>query len=178
LAHNVFDGTAFDRLVEVLWKNRVLRRVDVQNFGFLDPTAVDWIVNRLEGRGVALEIPLPRVDLEGLIRNGMVYQIGLHRLTVVLGKVAAGDPGVQILPETRQRAETPPVPSYRVARRNSVSNAKSSEPERPFVPGLNEWVIDCERVPEPDIPGILAAFKREFALEALVGKIKAAAFTP
>jgi hypothetical protein len=171
LSHNVFDQKSFDEISDLLLKNRVIARVEFQNFRMPELVPLETFLKRVVGRGAPLEIPLPRVDLEEMQRNGALGAETLRRLLALFGKIAAGDPTVAIPPETRQAVGQPPAPSYRSApEAEDTPSAAAQE----FVPGPDEWKVACEPVPPVDNSTILAEFQEEFAIDQLIVKVKGA----
>jgi hypothetical protein len=166
LSHNTFDQKALDELGGVLLMNRVLRSVSFQDFGLADqPAAFETFLRRLFGRGAPLEIPTPRVDFEEMTKKKLLDNQGLQRMLTSLAKIAAGEPAIEIPPETRTRVARPPEPSYRETERQT-------DAKNPFPPLPDEWRIRARPVPPPDSTETLRNFSQEYTLQKLMEKLK------
>jgi hypothetical protein len=193
LSHNSFDQRAFDNLADLLLKNRVLACVRFQNFGFPDPLVLDGFLKQLLPRGAPIEIPLPRVDLEEMLRSGMLNLQVLAGLLTLLARLAAGDRTIPLPPQSLSRAAEPPEPGYRVSGEppppapaaEGAPTAKAAAAEgppdapraagsapAPGVPVPGEWELVFDSVPPPDNDALLRSFWEEFSPDKLLAKVK------
>jgi hypothetical protein len=169
LSHNIFDQKALDEVAELAMKNRSLKKIRFQNFGFPDVERFEDFLKKLLARGTPLEIPIPRVDLEEMEKNGGLTKEGLARVIELFSSIALGDPAAVPPPDAAGMA--PPVPSYRIVMDGDGAGGAAIDE---FVPGPDEWAIVCDPVPPVDNTGLLAEFNEEFAIDALIIKVKTA----
>jgi hypothetical protein len=174
LAHNVFDRAAFEDLAEMLTRNRVIETVVIHDFDCQDPAPFLALLAAMVGRGVGIDFPLPRVDIEGMVRTAWIDAAGLETLMELRARAAAGDLAVVVPPETTERTGEPPAPAYRGTREEDrVCEAVAKTVQRvELQPQQNEWALAAGAIPEPDIGRIVSAFREEFAFEKLVVSIK------
>jgi hypothetical protein len=187
LSHNSFDQTALDELALVLIQNCVLSRLEFQNFGFPEPAVFESFVKKLLQRGAPLEILLPRVDMEDMLRTRAIDIQGLLGIIILLNKVAQGDSTVPLVPNSQTCAAVPPDPSYRIvedlvaapaveqpAHEEKVQSLDLAVPKASVGPGPGEWEVTFATVPLPDNSRILADFHHEFNVETLLLRVRGA----
>jgi hypothetical protein len=172
LAHNIFDLKAVETLGDVLMANRVITKVNLQDWGLTEPELFEGLLKKLKGRGKSLEVPFPRTDLvEAVLRDKTLDREGLDRILGLWAKVADGDTGIQIPSDTVQRpAEAPPEPGYRVA--PGESSGGSQGPATIDEPNQGEWAITFPPVPPGDVTRIWEDFRQAYSVEKLLGTLR------
>jgi hypothetical protein len=126
----------------------------MEDIGVPYPAVLENFLNKIHIRGAKLDIPVPRVDVDEMIRNKTIDSSGIQRLFEIFKRLSSGNRAIGI--------STP------------VSEVIPMQAKEEADLAIGEWGLEIDPIPEPDNAEILRAFDEEFALEKLVAKIKAA----
>jgi hypothetical protein len=96
LSHNQFDQRVFDGLADVLLHNRRIVKLCMEDIGAADPAVLENFLNKIHIRGVKLDIPVPRVDVDEMIRNKTIDSSGIQRLFEISKKLSSGNAAIEI----------------------------------------------------------------------------------